>query len=156
MVSPTETSSALYRTDPALADSDGDGALDGEELFGRHTDPLLWDDGGSATGDPAADASAPVDPARQSAPSHGRTDLDADNYPDALELTVGLDPANPDTDGDGVADGDEGALYGTDPLNGDTDGDGLTDGDELFAAGSDPLRWDTDGDGVSDAATAPG
>ena len=27
------------------------------------------------------------------------TDLDADNYADALELEIGLDPANPDTDG---------------------------------------------------------
>src|SRR5215211_7689086 len=34
------------------------------------------------------------------------TDLDADNYLDAAELEVGLDPYNPDTDGDGVADGD--------------------------------------------------
>ena len=64
---------------------------------------------------------------------------------DALELALGLDPSNPDTDGDGVADGDEGALYGTDPLSADTDGDGLTDGNELFAAGSDPLTADTAG-----------
>ena len=93
----------LYRTDPALADSDGDGALDGEELFGRHTDPLLWDDGSSATGDPGSDASAPV----IATTATTETDLDADNYPDAAELELGLDPANPDTDGDGVADGDE-------------------------------------------------
>jgi predicted Zn-dependent protease len=143
---------ALYYTDPALADSDGDGALDGEELFARHTDPLLWDDGSSATGDPVSDASAPVIETTATT----KTDLDVDNYPDAAELTVGLDPANPDTDGDGVADGDEGALYGTNPLSADTDGDGLTDGEELFAAGSDPLRWDTDGDGASDAGTTPG
>src|SRR5829696_3830988 len=78
------------------------------------------------------------------------TDLDADNYPDALEVEVGLDPRNPDTDGDGVADGDEVNLYGTDPFTWDTDGDGLSDGEELFVAGTDPLVWDTDGDGVSD------
>jgi hypothetical protein len=70
------------------------------------------------------------------------TDLDADNYPDALEVEVGLDPRNPDTDGDGVADGDEGNLYGTDPFSSDTDGDGLSDGEELFGLGTDPLVWD--------------
>jgi hypothetical protein len=140
---------SLYRTDPALADSDGDGALDGEELFGRHTDPLLWDDGGTATGAPISDAGTLV----AGTTAATATDLDADNYADASELTFGLDPANPDTDGDGVADGDETPLYGTDPLHGDTDGDGLMDGDELFVTGTDPILWDTDGDGVGDRAT---
>jgi hypothetical protein len=78
------------------------------------------------------------------------TDLDGDNYPDALEPELGLDPTNPDTDGDGVADGDEINIYGTDPLNSDSDGDGLSDGTELFDSRTDPLVWDTDGDGVSD------
>ncbi len=35
------------------------------------------------------------------------TDQDADNAPDELEPGLGLDPTTPDTDGDGVADGDE-------------------------------------------------
>jgi hypothetical protein len=69
-------------------------------------------------------------------------DLDADNEPDALEPDLGLDPANPDSDGDGVADGDELNIYGTDPLNWDTDGDGVSDGDELFDTHTDPLVWD--------------
>ena len=43
------------------------------------------------------------------------TDQDADNLADAQEAQIGLDASNPDTDGDGVADGDEGTLYGTDP-----------------------------------------
>jgi hypothetical protein len=34
----------IYGTDPLVADSDGDGILDGEELFGILTDPLVWDD----------------------------------------------------------------------------------------------------------------
>jgi Bacterial TSP3 repeat len=67
------------------------------------------------------------------------TDQDADNAPDELEPGLGLDPTNPDTDGDHVADGDELNLYGTDPLNGDTDGDGVSDGEELFATRTDPL-----------------
>jgi hypothetical protein len=86
----------------------------------------------------------------------GATDLDEDNYPDALEREHGLDPGNSDTDGDGVADGDEHSLYLTDPFTWDTDGDGLADGAELFGSGTDPLAWDTDGDGVGDGeATLP-
>jgi hypothetical protein len=60
---------------------------------------------------------------------------------DELEPGLGLDPTNPDTDGDGVADGDEPNIYGTDPLNPDTDGDGATDGEELFWTHTDPLVW---------------
>jgi hypothetical protein len=66
-------------------------------------------------------------------------DQDADNLADDQEPGLGLDPANPDTDGDGVADGDEINIYGTDPLNPDTDGDGASDGNELFWTKTDPL-----------------
>jgi hypothetical protein len=66
------------------------------------------------------------------------TDRDADNYPDASEAGAGLDPANPDTDADGMADGDEVNIYGTEPTVFDTDGDGLGDGEEEFATGTDP------------------
>ena len=83
------------------------------------------------------------------------TDLDADNYLDAAELEIGLDPNNPDTDGDGVADGDEATIYGTDAFTLDSDGDGLSDGQELFATSSDPLVWDTNGNGVSDGEELP-
>ena len=70
------------------------------------------------------------------------TDQDADNYADELELGLGLDPANADTDADGVADGDELNLYGTDPLVADTDGDGVFDGEELFGIFTDPAGRD--------------
>ncbi len=66
-------------------------------------------------------------------------DRDADNYPDALEAEAGLDPTNPDTDADGVADGDEFTLYSTYPLSWDSDGDGISDGEELFGIKTDPL-----------------
>jgi hypothetical protein len=69
-------------------------------------------------------------------------DADADNYLDALELEVGLDPNNPDSDADGVADGDEVNIYFTDPWVWDTDGDGISDGEELFGTLTDPLVWD--------------
>ena len=70
------------------------------------------------------------------------TDLDADNFLDTAELEIGLDPGNPDTDGDGVADGDEVNIYFTDPFTSDTDGDGASDGEELFGTMTDPLVWD--------------
>ena len=70
------------------------------------------------------------------------TDLDADNFLDTAELEIGLDPGNPDTDGDGVADGDEANIYFTDPFTSDTDGDGASDGEELFGTMTDPLVWD--------------
>ena len=80
---------------------------------------------------------APVDPVVATA-----EDLDADNYPDAAEWELGLDGNNPDTDVDGVADGDELNIYGTDPLAADSDGDGVLDGEELFGIFTDPLVWD--------------
>jgi hypothetical protein len=94
---------------------------------------------------PAPEPAVPVDdtaaaPADTSTATS--TDLDGDNYPDAQELEVGLDPANIDTDGDGVADGDELNIYGTDPLTWDSDGDGQSDGAELYDSHTDPLVWD--------------
>jgi hypothetical protein len=82
-------------------------------------------------------------------------DSDADGIPDADETAIyGTDPANADSDFDGVADGAELAA-GTNPLLADsaavvdTDGDGLLDGDEL-AFGTDPGIADSDGDGWLD------
>ncbi len=88
------------------------------------------------------------------------TDADADNIADALEWDLGLDPGNADSDGDGVADGDEISIYRTDPLNWDTDGDGISDGEELFGLTTDPLVWNEpeaqpDQSLAQDAANAP-
>lgn len=55
----------------------------------------------------------------------------------------------PDSDNDGLGDTEELVRYGTDPANSDTDGDGLLDGDEV-AIGANPLVTDTDGDGIDD------
>jgi hypothetical protein len=103
--------------------------------------------------EPAPETTADTAPAETAVAS--ATDADADNYADAAELEVGLDPANPDTDGDGVADGDEVTIYLTDPWVWDSDGDGLADGEELFATSTDPLVWDTNGNGVSDGEEVP-
>jgi hypothetical protein len=54
-----------------------------------------------------------------------------------------------DTDADGLSDTRE-ALLGTDPADPDSDDDGLTDGQEVDTTLTDPLEFDTDGDGLSD------
>ncbi len=66
---------------------------------------------------------------------------------------VSSDPSKPDTDGDGVQDGEE-MGNGTDPRSRDTDGDDLKDGDEIHTYFSSPLERDTDGDGLPDGAEA--
>ncbi len=94
---------------------------------------------------PETETESDVAPADETTDSSGggavatAADQDADNLADDQEPGLGLDPANPDTDGDGVADGDENPIYGTDPLAADTDGDGASDGNELFWTKTDPL-----------------
>lgn len=103
------------------------------------------------------------------------TDSDNDGIADYYEdhmvmfngLTVTLDKNNPDTDGDGLSDGEEVAelnyQYNADrtqvivtgrllsnPLEQDTDGDGLTDEEEINYYGTSPTDADTDGDGLND------
>ncbi len=77
-------------------------------------------------------------------------DDDNDGLTNAEERRYGTDPKNPDTDGDGLKDGEEVKRYHTNPLRVDTDGDGLSDGDEVFKYKTNPLKMDTDGDGLSD------
>ncbi|MBL8784540.1 MAG: tandem-95 repeat protein, partial [Deltaproteobacteria bacterium] len=95
-------------------------------------------------------------------------DRDGDGLGDDWEVVeTGTDPDNPDTDGDGLLDGDEVAGgndpfryeigIDTNPLDADTDDDGISDGDEVKGGGpninygsTDPLNPDTDGDGIND------
>ncbi|MBQ7197068.1 MAG: InlB B-repeat-containing protein [Synergistaceae bacterium] len=112
------------------------------------------------------------------------TDTDGDGLTDALEFAFGTDPLeidtdddgltdydelnwlnyNPlakDSDGNGVADGDEDkdgdgltniqeGNFGTNMILTDTDMDGLTDYEEVITYKTDPLKPDTDDDGVDD------
>lgn len=73
-------------------------------------------------------------------------DRDGDGLADAGES----DWQDPDTDDDGIPDGEE-RNGGTDPLNPDTDYDGLLDSLEPHY-GMNPLHPDTDGDGWPDGA----
>jgi hypothetical protein len=107
-----------------------------------------------------------------------RADRDQDGIPDELEATLGLDPDNSDTNGNGIPDGQEDPdrdgivnagefLIGTDPLKADTNGNGVLDGledrdnDALVDGrevqfGTDPLIADSDGDGWNDEAEVSG
>ncbi len=68
-----------------------------------------------------------------------RVDSDSDGLIDIEERQFGTDPSNPDSDFDGLQDGEEVNKYGTKPTNADTDGDGISDGEEV-ENGWDPLN----------------
>ncbi len=111
---------------------------------GGATDPGGGDSYGGGPGQPPARV---VDPTN---PSNATLDTDCDGISDADELSNGTDPANPDTDGDGIPDGveagataviepsrcsayfvaDQDPATTTDPVVADTDGDGVPDGVE--------------------------
>lgn len=67
---------------------------------------------------------------------------------ESIQLTVSVSSCDTDDDGDRLFGGDEQAL-GTDPNNPDTDGDGINDGDEVGDSIAAPL--DEDNDGIIDA-----
>lgn len=96
-------------------------------------------------------------------------DSDHDGLTDKEELTLGTNPKNPDTDGDGIADGVEVGNELTNPVDADADGiidaldtdhldgpaadrdrDGLSNGIEAML-GTNADNADTDGDGIADA-----
>jgi len=80
----------------------------------------------------------------------GSSDKDGDGLTKREEKELGTDPENPDTDADGLKDGEEVRTILTNPLIPDTDGDSLKDGDEVKAHNTDPNKTDTDVDGLTD------
>lgn len=78
-----------------------------------------------------------------------KADLDGDGLTNDQEKALGTDPRNPDTDNDGLKDGEEIKSFVTDPLKSDTDGDGVDDGREL-ELGLNPTSSDTDADKLAD------
>ena len=115
----------IIGTDISDPDTDKDGLTDYQEYYVLGTDPLVYDS---------------VEP--------GVSDSDADNDGDGLsnkrELEIGTKPFNPDSDDDGLTDGEEENTYGTNPLKYDTDDDGISDGDEI-TIGTDPQSPYTNG-----------
>ena len=95
---------------------------------------------------------------------HILPDDDHDQIPSAFEPILGIDPEDPDTDHDGLIDGEEYFGWETEittnagrekiwvysnPNNTDTDGDGLDDLTEK-QLGTSPISKDTDMDGLQD------
>jgi hypothetical protein len=60
-----------------------------------------------------------------------QVDSDKDNLTDDREFELGTNQNKPDTDGEGLNDGDEVLIWRTDPRLPDTDGDGYKDGEEV-------------------------
>jgi len=81
---------------------------------------------------------------------YGASDKDGDGLTKREEQEIGTDPNNPDSDGDGLQDGEEVRVYITDPLNPDSDADALKDGAEVNTHATDPLKADTDDDLLDD------
>lgn len=108
----------------------------------------------------------------------GGADADGDGVPDSVEALLGLDPNNPDSNGNGISDGDEDPdrdrlrtawelAFGLDPRlpdsnqnqipdgDEDADRDGLTNFQEQTAR-THPMRGDSDADGWPDEGEVTG
>jgi hypothetical protein len=66
-----------------------------------------------------------------------------------LEQGYSTDPLDPDSDNDGLTDGQERTI-GSNPTRRDSDGDGLNDLLEFQVLGTDPTKGDTDDNGTED------
>jgi hypothetical protein len=83
---------------------------------------------------------------------YGTSDADKDGLSDDEEAQLGTNPNDPDTDNDGLLDGEEVNTYHTKPRDADTDDDGMPDGWEVDH-GLDPLVGDGNGDLDRDGLT---
>ncbi|MEM7243756.1 MAG: hypothetical protein AAF533_00350 [Acidobacteriota bacterium] len=150
-------------------DRDGPGPLLGTELdvfmadfdVSTQTDPLVpdGDDGGLPDGQEDRNRNGMVDAAEPDpADPTDDVDQDGDTLPDVVESALGTSRSNPDTDGDGLLDGEEDLAgddgFRSDPDDADSDEDGLEDGEEVFVYGTDPMDPDSDDDGVNDGTEA--
>ena len=116
-------------TDVNNPDTDGDGLLDGDEMY-VETNPLIYD-------------------TDQDGISDSDEDYDSDGLTNAQEYNTDTCMFIYDTDFDGINDYDELYVYGTNPGNEDSDSDSIVDGDELIL-GLIPSTDDSDNDGTSD------
>ena len=145
------TDEKVAGTDPYNPDTDGDGTKDGDEdadgdgkTNAEESDPTK-DESKDSDGDGIPDI---IDKDDEDGPKGDKDgdgiineedpDADGDGVSNDDEKAAGLDPLNPDTDGDGTNDGDE-----------DTDGDGIKNKDESEVP--EGKVTDKDGDGLGDS-----
>ncbi len=130
-------------TDPNVADTDGDGLKDGEEVHQYQTQPLVAD----TDGDGLKDGEEVHE--HKTKPTAADSDEDGLNDKDEI-MTHGTDAMAADSDGDGLSDGEEIMTHKSNPLASDSDNDGLSDSVELNESKTKLLVVDTDGDNLSD------
>jgi hypothetical protein len=161
----------LPNLSPILADSDGDGLEDREELqpgfelagnLRPATNPTDEDSDNDGATDLAESNSGTFVSAGDTGSNPVIADSDLDGLLDGFEATNQAEGYNPnvddsllDSDEDGLTTADE-VFYGSSVLLTDTDGDGLDDFEEVFPSSlrpsTHPGRPDTDFDGLSDLA----
>ncbi len=171
-----------YDTNPTFADDDGDGIADGWDSDGdgmpdgweiaNGLDPNSSEGDDGADGDPDEDGLTNIEEyTYRTEPAEGEgegeakeklvVDSDGDSLTDDEETALGTDPADPDSDDDGMPDGWEVdndlnplSAEGDDGADGDPDEDGLTNIEEyrngVGTTGTDPSSEDTDEDGLPD------
>lgn len=154
------------KTNPTVADTDGDGRTDGAEL---NTAPL------TDPSDPDSDDDGLNDGVEVN--THGtdpnNADSDSDTLPDGWEIANQLNPVSAagdhgefgDPDMDGLLNPGEynNGTNSTNPRDPDSDDDGYNDFQEdrfgswggINATGTNPLNADTDGDGLPDGQENP-
>ncbi|GEM_PF-403606 len=130
-----------YKTNPNNPDSDRDGLKDGDEVNKYKTNPMNpdTDGGGVKDGDEVRKGINPLLKSDDKKPA----DSDNDGLTDDYERKIGTNPNNPDSDGDGLKDGEEVNRYKTNPMNPDTDNGGIKDGVEVRNHAN-PLKADDD------------
>lgn len=77
-------------------------------------------------------------------------DMDGDGLPNTTETALGTNPLGPDSDFDGLTDGEEVNRYQTNPLNPDTDADGIRDREDNCKRVANADQADVDLDGFGD------
>ena len=119
----TDSTEAVFGTDPTNPDTDDDGLTDYDEISVLDYNPLVKDTNGDGVED-------------------GDEDADGDGLTNIQEGNFGTSMITADSDQDRLSDYDEVMTYKTDPLKKDTDGDGVNDGTEIDI-GTDPLTPNT-------------
>lgn len=149
----------LHGTDPRTDDTDGDDVHDNHELIDAGTDPLDTDTDGDGLLDGEEYYNPGLNPDYDGIP--GYSIVFCVTPPAVIYDLTTLNPLLPDTDGDGLTDGDEVNVHNTHPDDVDTDGDQVgADGDDYDEAITPHGTWtdpicgiavdpnDRDGDGI--------